>query len=98
MQSDNIKLFFTYGIAVLLILGGLIFLYATRSEPGVSDTRLAVVGFIGIAVSFVFNDAANTRGQRSFQAGVNTPGPGSTTVMAQTAPVTSGGPTTVTNP
>lgn len=77
MQSDNIKLIFTYTIATILIIGGGLMLYLTRLDPPETSSglNLIVAGFVGSAVTFVFGDQANTRGQRSFQAGLNTPTP-----------------------
>lgn len=58
MGIDTIKVLYTYTIATVLILGGLIFLYFSRNDPpgGQAATLVPVVtGFIGAAVQFVFN-------------------------------------------
>lgn len=70
MGIDTIKVLYTYTIATVLILGGLIFLYFSRNDPpgGQAATLVPVVtGFIGAAVQFVFNreTQAQTAAQQS---------------------------------
>ena len=67
MQSDTIKVIFTYFIATLLIVGGLWFLYATRldgADTSSSTLIPLVAGFIGAAVQFVFNRETQTSTSR----------------------------------
>ena len=71
MQSDMVKLWFSYLIALIVIVGGGAMLYFTEDN----DLRLVVAGFIGAAISFVFNKESATGAVRSFQAGLNTPVP-----------------------
>ena len=71
MQSDSIKLLFTYVIAVLTIIGGGLMLYAIRLDPadsGATTLSLAIVGFIGAAVQFVFSAESATRATRAAQS------------------------------
>ena len=80
MQSDNIKLWFTYGIALLVIVGGGIMLFIMRLDgPSSNDLQLAIVGFIGGALAFVFNRETATQATRaaesSARAGVDSQTP-----------------------
>lgn len=67
---DTIKVLYTYTIATILIVGGILFLYFSRNDPpgGQAQALVPVVtGFIGAAVQFVFNreTAAQTAAQQS---------------------------------
>lgn len=67
---DTIKVLYTYTIATILIVGGILFLYFSRNDPpgGNSAALVPVVtGFIGAAVQFVFNreTQAQTAAQQS---------------------------------
>lgn len=58
MQVDTIKATITYLTALLLIVGGMIFLYLTRLDPADSNTSALiplVAGFVGAAIQFLFN-------------------------------------------
>jgi hypothetical protein len=71
MQSDKLKLLFTYLTALLLIVGGGAMLFAIRLDPadsGSATLSLAIVGFIGAAVQFVFSSESATRATRAAQA------------------------------
>lgn len=68
MQSDNIKLWFTYGIALLVICGGGVMLFLMRTEPSSSELQLAIVGFIGGALGFVFNRESATQATRAAES------------------------------
>lgn len=68
MQADTVKLLFSYLIALVLIVGGGLFLYATRAEPASSDLQLVIAGFIGAAVTFVFNRESATQATRAAQS------------------------------
>jgi len=61
---DTIRAVATYAIALVLIVGGLLFLYGTRADGDVGDLRLAVVGFITAAITFVFAQETQTRTAR----------------------------------
>lgn len=55
---ETIKAAVTYLTALLLIMGGLAFLYYTRLDPPSSATGTLiplVAGFIGAAIQFLFN-------------------------------------------
>lgn len=64
MQADTIKLVFTYAIAVVVIVGGGAMLYFT-TDP---DLRLVVAGFMGAAITFVFNRESATQATRAAQS------------------------------
>ncbi len=79
MQSDTIKLLFTYVIAMVIIVGGGVFLFLTRTEPEASSLQLVIAGFMGAAIAFVFNREAATQATRasesSIRAGVDSQNP-----------------------
>jgi hypothetical protein len=55
---DTIKVLYTYTIATILIVGGILFLYFSRNDPPGGQAAMlvpVVTGFIGAAVQFVFN-------------------------------------------
>lgn len=71
MQSDTIKLLFTYTIAAIVIVGGGLMLYAVRLDPPDSNSAnlsLLVAGFIGGAIGFVFNRESATQATRAAQS------------------------------
>ena len=70
MQADTIKLGFTYAIAFVVIVGGGLMLYVTRLDPPESSANLQLVlaGFIGAAITFVFNAESATRATRAAQS------------------------------
>lgn len=71
MKTDQIKMLFTYLIALLLIVGGGLMLYLIRLDPqdsGSATLSLAIVGFIGAAVQFVFSSESATRATRAAQS------------------------------
>ena len=71
MQSDNVKLWFTYAIALITIVGGGAMLYAIRLDPpdsGSETLSLAIVWFIGLALGFVFNRESATQATRAAQS------------------------------
>lgn len=68
MRSDTLKLTFTYVIALTIVVGGGLFLYATRSEPDSRELQLVIAGFIGAAISFVFNRESATQATRASQS------------------------------
>lgn len=72
MPTDTIKLWFTYAIALVLIVGGGLFLLVTRLDPpGTSrDLQLVIAGFIGSAVTFVFTRETQTQTARSTAAAI----------------------------
>jgi hypothetical protein len=69
--SDNIKLLFSYLLALIVVVGGGLMLYAIRLDPtesGSETLSLAVVGFIGLALGFVFNRESATQATRASQS------------------------------
>jgi class 3 adenylate cyclase len=71
VSSDLVKLFFSYLIALVLIVGGGLMLYSIRLDPsdsGSATLSLAIVGFIGSAVTFVFSAEVATRATRAAQS------------------------------
>lgn len=58
MGIDTIKVVYTYTIATLVIVGGILFLYLSRNDPQTSNTASLIPlisGFIGAGIQFVFN-------------------------------------------
>lgn len=72
MKADDIKLWFTYGLAAIIIVGGGLMLYASRMEQN-SDFALLIAGFIGSAVTFVFNRESATQATRAAQSSARQP-------------------------
>ena len=68
MQTDLIKLVFTYGIAAFVIAAGFAFLWATQGDATAESTRLAVVGFMGGALAFVFGQESAKAATRAAQS------------------------------
>jgi hypothetical protein len=64
MQADNMKLFFTYGIALIVVVGGGLMLYFSND----ANLQLVIAGFIGAALSFVFNQESAKAATRAAQA------------------------------
>jgi predicted lipid-binding transport protein (Tim44 family) len=82
MGIDSLKVLFTYGIAALLLVGGLLYLFLTRLDAagaGATD-RLALVGFMGIALNFVFmrETATNSARQTERAVAIQVPQPTAT--------------------
>ncbi len=103
-MTETLKLSFTYLIALLLIVGGLIFLFLTRADdPQNTSTPTLiplVAGFIGAAVQFVFSRETQTSTahatERAFTAGAAS-APTVTTSPGPPATVTVSGPITTTD-
>lgn len=68
MQSDTIKLLFTYIIAIVIVIGGGIFLFVTIDQERAESTRLAIVGFMGAATAFVFGQESAKQATRAAQS------------------------------
>ena len=64
MQADSIKLWFSYGLATVIIVAGGAALFFARNE-GNSDFSLLFAGFIGAAITFVFNRESATQATRA---------------------------------
>ena len=67
MKADDVKLWFSYGLAAVIIVAGGAALFYARNE-GNSDFSLLFAGFIGAAISFVFNRESATQATRAAQA------------------------------
>jgi hypothetical protein len=64
MQSDTLKLLFTYLIALIVIVGGGAMLYYTPDD----NLQLVVAGFIGSAITFVFSQESAKQATRAAQS------------------------------
>ena len=64
MQTDSIKLWFSYGLATIIVVGGGAMLFVSRGEAN-TDFALLIAGFIGSAVTFVFNRESATQATRA---------------------------------
>jgi hypothetical protein len=67
VKADDVKLWFTYGLAAIIIVGGGIMLFVSRNETS-SDFALLIAGFIGAATGFVFNRESATQATRAAQS------------------------------
>jgi len=61
---DTVKAFFTYAIALVVVVGGGALLYLTRADPTAASLQIVVAGFIGSALTFVFGSEVQTRTAR----------------------------------
>jgi len=68
MQTDTVKLVFTYLIALIVVVGGGAFLYLTLGQPDAESTRLVVAGFMGSAITFVFGQESAKAATRAAQS------------------------------
>jgi hypothetical protein len=66
MKTDTLKLIFTYLIAMSVVVGGGVTLFAVRADPTADDLRVLIGGFIGITLQFVYG--AEVQKQTSKQA------------------------------
>ena len=90
---DTIKVFYTYTIATILVVGGLLFLYLTRNDPSTGQSASMVplvAGFVGAAVQFVFNRETQTSTARMTERAT------ASGVASQPTVTTSGEPPTTT--
>lgn len=62
---DTIRALFTYLIAALIIVGGGVILFLTRTEAASADLRVLVAGMMGAAITFVFQQEGHTRASRA---------------------------------
>lgn len=65
---DTIKALATYLIALVIVVGGFLVLYLTRSDIAASDTRVIIAGFMGSAITFVFTRETQTQTGRQTAA------------------------------
>ena len=69
MNSDTIRLIFTYVIAVLVLLGAFLLLIFP-SQVGAEGVVPFVTGIVGIVLGFVFNRESSTAGARATERAV----------------------------
>lgn len=70
-NADTVKLLFTYVLAFVVVVGGGAMLYATRLDPPDSSSRdygLLIAGFIGVALTYVFNRESATQATRAAES------------------------------
>jgi hypothetical protein len=68
MPIDTIRAVFTYVTVLVVVLGGFVIIYVTRSDGNATDTRLMIAGFIGSALTFAFSTEVQTRTARQSAA------------------------------
>lgn len=61
---DTIRAVFTYLIALVVVIGGGLILYLSKTDPSAGDFRAVVAGFIAAAITFVFQQETQTRTAR----------------------------------
>jgi hypothetical protein len=61
---DTIRAVFTYSTALLIVVGGGLIIYVSRSEPAAADVVAIVAGFMGAALTFLFSSETQTRTAR----------------------------------
>ena len=95
IQVETIKALVTYVTALLLILGGLLFLYLSRLDPPDAQTDALIpliAGFVGAAIQFLFNRETQTQTarqvERSTATGAASSGSGNTTTVNAAPPST----------
>lgn len=59
-RADLIRALFAYGTALVVVVGGLLFLWATHDHPD-SPLHLVVAGFIGAALQFLWGSQIAAR-------------------------------------
>lgn len=70
MNADTIRLYFTYGIAVLVLAGTFLLLVVPSQVP--SDQLLPfLTGIVGIVIGFVFNRESTVAGSRATERAIN---------------------------
>ena len=64
---ETLKAFVTYGIASFIVIAGMGAIFALRGSAEASDTVAIIAGFVGSAVTFLFNQEVQTRTARQSQ-------------------------------
>ena len=67
MKTDSIKLIFTYGIALAVLIGAFYALILSPYEVE-ADVKLWLTGLAGTATMFVFGEQVSQRTQRQAQS------------------------------
>jgi hypothetical protein len=70
MNADTLRLWFTYGIAVMVLVGAFVLLIFP-SQVGSDSVVPFVTGIVGIVLGFVFNRESTTAGQRAAERSIN---------------------------
>lgn len=65
---DTIRALFAYTIALVIVIGGGAMLLITYQDPSATDLIAIVAGFVGAAVTFVFQQETSTRTARQSTA------------------------------
>lgn len=65
---DTIRALFTYATALIVVIGGGAAIYVSRGDPAAADTVAIMAGFVGAALSFLFNQEVATRTARQSAA------------------------------
>jgi len=68
MMIDTIRAIFTYVTVLVVVIGGFLIVFITRSDSNATDTRLMIAGFIGSALTFAFSTEVQTRTARQSAA------------------------------
>lgn len=84
---DTIKAIFVFFIATVVVIGGGLMLFVSRSE-GNSDFALLIAGFIGSSLTFVFGQEVQTRTARQTTAALYSPAPAPMPTPIEAAPQT----------
>jgi hypothetical protein len=93
MNPESVRIIFSHAIALILIVGGLVFLFFAMDKPSATTSGLLVVvgGFVGAAIQFVFGGGQAAQATTSFERGV------STTPQPNTLTTPSSEPNTITD-
>ena len=67
-MTDTLKLIFTYSLALVVVVGGGLFLFQTLGQPDAESTRLVIAGFMGSAITFVFGQESAKAATRAAQS------------------------------
>ncbi len=93
MNADNLRLLFTYGIAVMVLVGCFVLLIFPSQVT--QDSLIPfITGVVGSILGFVFNRESTTAGQRAAERSVSLGA--STSNPSPTVTTSSGPPATVT--
>lgn len=68
MMIDTIRAVFTYATVLVVVIGGFLIIFLTRSDPNATDTRLMIAGFIGSSLTFAYSTEVQTRTARQTAA------------------------------
>ena len=86
MGLDFIKVLFTYGTALVVLVGGGLILVTGSIAADDQITKGAIIGFIGIAINWVFSESTRTSTARQTTRALMTNTGPVTTTTATTDP------------